>query len=182
MITRANLLYLYSSNARPLYEQDILDVLAAPTRMPLQFRYKARCVERDTRTKWANLTGQKALINFSLQQEAEFHDPAFIPIRLATVTRAFHLGEIYIIQLTLGEYVSLLEPRQGNDKAGLAGPVRRYIEFLSQYNVPMPYDASAGLGTNILKAAGVPLDIQEDEMVLFSRTCRYLQKTLRYSG
>src|SRR6202043_237644 len=80
-----SLLYLYSSNIRPLYEQDILDLLASPHNLLYQFRYEARYVETNTRAEWLSLAGKTALIHFSLQQEAKFHEPAFIPVRLVTV-------------------------------------------------------------------------------------------------
>jgi hypothetical protein len=121
-----SLLYLYSSNIRPLYEQDILDLLASPHNLPYQFRYESRYVEENTRAEWLGLTGKMALIHFSLQQEAKFHEPAFIPVRLATVQRAFHLGDIHVLELNLGAYVALPEPPPAEGEGNLAERVQEY--------------------------------------------------------
>jgi len=173
----AALLYLYSSNIRPLYEQDILDLLASPPGLPYQFRYEARYVDDHTRTEWLGLAGKMALIHFSLQQEAKFHEPAFIPVRLATVRRAFHLGDIHVVELNLDAYVALPEPPQEEGEPNLARPVREYTDYLEGRGVPRPYGPSAGLGENILLRDDLPLERGTDEMLLFSRTCRYLQRT-----
>jgi hypothetical protein len=134
-------------------------------------------VEANTRAEWLGLTGKVALIHFSLQQEAKFHDPAFIPVRLATVRRAFLLGDIHVLELNLRAYVALPEPPPGEGEANLAQRVREYARYLEDRGIPRPYGPSAGLGENILVNEDVPLERDGDEMRLFSRTCRILQRT-----
>ena len=48
---RAELLYLFSSNAQPQYAQDILNVLAAPIGHRMTFRYDSKYVDNTSRDR-----------------------------------------------------------------------------------------------------------------------------------
>src|SRR4051812_47467556 len=100
-------LYLYSSNIRPLYEQDILDLLAAPPGAHYQFRYDERYLNKEAKESWLNLRGTPVLVHYSLQQRARYHDPAFIPVRCGSVVEASRVGRLHVLTFSLANYVSL---------------------------------------------------------------------------
>ena len=103
-------LYLFSSNQSPLYEQDILDVLAGPSGGVHRFRYDIPYVENvsaedgghQTAAKWKEIeTGTPVLILFSLQQAAQYFEPAFIPIRKGEVLKTYVVGSRLFIDFRL---------------------------------------------------------------------------------
>jgi len=93
---------LFSSNQRPQYEQDIIDVLAAPTGSPYTFRYMDRYIE-DRVAAAPPPPGSRALVVFSIQQKARYHDPAYIPIRFGTVRSSTWYGGFLVIDFILGD-------------------------------------------------------------------------------
>ena len=97
MLADSQILYLFSSNQSRLYEQDILDVLAAPSGSLRQFRYFERYVSPTLRANISELEGRVALLHFSLQQEEQYHEPVVIPVRWATVHSAALVGDVYAI-------------------------------------------------------------------------------------
>jgi hypothetical protein len=180
-----SLLYLFSSNFRPQYEQDILDVLAAPRGSLQLFRYESRVCLPDTRQRWDSLVGMRALINYSLQQRAHYFDPVFVPIRLASVTRSFSRGDSYFVEFRVEDYISLPQPtKEESGYLNLAEHVGNYTRLVREARVPHPYTASAGLGKDILPAAEAAnaVDTASDEIVLFERTTHYLQQTASFAN
>ena len=178
MSSDETLLYLYSSNIRPLYEQDVLDVLAAPSNTSFRFRYDEQYINAEALNNWHALKGVKALVHFSLQQEARYHDPAFIPVRLGQVLETSRLGRMFIVTFSLGPYVSLPDPQRDPGGRPLLGDqVRAYRDYLSERGVPTPYEYSAGLGSDVTTRADTPLSRDEDEAQLFDRTVKYLHHT-----
>ena len=106
-------LYLFTSNMRPLYEQDAIDVLAAASGTRYRFRYQSD-TRRDylgtgLRDRWRNnqLAGQPLLVCFSIQQEAGYHPSAFIPVRFGTVVQTRAEGSPHIVDFEIGKYASL---------------------------------------------------------------------------
>jgi hypothetical protein len=172
-------LYLFSSNIRPLYEQDILDVLAAPTGALYQFRYEKRWIGPDSGAGWLTLpAGTPVLVNFSMQQQARYHDPVFFPIRRGTVKQTFAEGDALFVEFLLGELVCLPEPqRDDQGRLLLADEVAKYRSYLSDKSVPQPYGFSAGLGPDIFSDPDSPLDDSADQITRFDRLTRYLQPT-----
>lgn len=182
-MTNSPLLYLFSSNIRPLYEQDILDVVAAPAGGLYQFRYERRWVDPVGRERWLSLPqGTPVLVHFSLQQPARYHDPVFFPVRRGTVKRTFAQGETLFVEFLLGDLVALPEPAKGESgRPDFAAETHAYRSYLERKEAPRPYSFSAGLGPNILSAPESPLDLSSDQVTLFERTTKYLQPTLSFS-
>jgi hypothetical protein len=172
------LLYLYSSNIRPLYAQDIIDLLAAPGGYRYQFRYDQQYIPDFTKQAWSKLKDTPVLVLFSLQQEAKYQPAAFIPVRAGKVHRAFTLGAIYVVEFSLGEYVSLREPEKDDrGRPDMARQVTEFTDYVGRKELPRPYRHSAGLGDDLLKDPGAAVGGETDQMVLFSRTVAYLQGT-----
>lgn len=164
------LLYLFSSNIRPLYIQDILDVLAAPEGTHYRFRYEEQYADAGVRV--AELAGMEALVHFSIQQEARYHDPAFIPIRRGKVVAAASEAGILVVTFELGSYVALkrAEPED------LRSAVTTYTSALAEVGVPRPYDASISVGAD-LRAGVSPFDDAADAAAAFRSTAELLQRT-----
>lgn len=177
------LLYLYSSNIRPLYEQDILDLLAAPAETHYQFRYDERYLNPQARDSWASLTGTPVLIHYSLQQRARYHDAVFIPVRRGTVVEARQFGRLHVLTFALGAYVSL--PAAKTDERGrtLYGEqVRAYTDYLRKQTLPTPYEFSGGMDRDIFQEQPSPLDVTSSQADLFQRTAEYLGQTQSFQN
>jgi hypothetical protein len=182
VLAESQILYLFSSNQSRLYEQDILDVLAAPAGTLRQFRYFERYVSQTFRANVSELEGKVALLHFSLQQEEQYHEPVVIPVRWATVHSAALVGDVYAIQLRMDKWCSLRVPRK-DDGAPTFGDweqkrdiVRRYQQLLADHNVERPYSSSAGIGKDI-RDGHTPLEPTADDALLFNYSAQYLQST-----
>jgi len=124
-------LVLFSSNIRPQYEQDVIDVLAAPDGQLQRFRYAERYVDQTIRNAWANDTlkieeGVEILVVYSIQQPSGYHKPAYVPIRFGSIIRTEKEGSIFLIQFRLDRYAPLDRP-SGND---YGAQVRAFTEQL----------------------------------------------------
>jgi hypothetical protein len=174
------IVYLFSSNIRPLYAQDILNVLASPAGTSYTFRYEKRYVAASLGSRWGQeVVGRKALVHFSLQQEARYQDPVFFPIRLGYVYQVDRLGEdIFLLHFVLERLVSLKEPTD-TDKYGLASAAHAYRTHLRDMigEANLPYQAAVSMGRDITVDPAAPLDAASDEIQLFDRTARYLTRT-----
>lgn len=177
-----SLILLFSSNIRPLYEQDILDVLAAPEGVRYRFRYEDRYVSRVLLDQWGErLRDVPVLILFSLQQEARYHDPAFFPVRLGVVRRAWQEARYHFLEFTIGGYVSLSEPPPDEARRDRRPKwdqrVREFTKYLADQSCETPYAVSASIGPDIINGGDSGLDVKADATVLFERTSRYLAWT-----
>jgi hypothetical protein len=177
-VGRPTWLYLFSSNRSPLYEQDILDVLAAPTGTLYRFRYDTSYVEPTTAEQWPRLADTTVLVLFSMQQEARYHEPAFIPIRNGVVTRTDVVGSRLFVEFRLGQIVALPRPQPG-DPPDYAGRVSAFTAYLRGLATQTPYPSSASLGDPIPATgeSAPPWDADSDEDVLFERSAVYLVRT-----
>lgn len=126
-----NAVCLFSSNIRPQYEQDIIDVAAAPAGHQVRFRYETRYVDDQIREEWSNdqLAGRAALVLYSIQQPQNYHPPAFIPVRHAIVGSSTKEGSVYVIEFRLGAYAALRDPAAANETRGSI--VAEFTERLS---------------------------------------------------
>lgn len=178
-MTEPQLLFLFSSNIRPLYEQDVLDVLAAPSGAVYRFRYENRWIEPDSRERWLNLgTDTEVLVHYSLQQRARYHEPILIPIRRGGIRQTFAEGGTLFVEFALGDYVTLPEPVRTDDGVlDMAAEARRYTDYLAEKDVPRPYSSSAGLGFDVLRDSASPLDLTADQVAAFERLTKYLNPT-----
>lgn len=177
-------LFLYSSNIRPLYEQDILDLLAAPAGHLYRFRYLGwKYVASEVERSWNDLQGTPVLVHFALQQESQYHDPAFIPVRRGEVVLTQRLGDINIIEFTLGDYVALRpsEEKAAEDWQNPAGKVvQDYLSWLNARSVPRPYQHWVGFGPDPGSDNKAPFHQGLDPMILFDRTAKYLSRTASF--
>jgi hypothetical protein len=154
-MTDARALYLFSSNIRPLCEQDVLNVLAAPAGLTYRFRYRKGYLSPELSDAWDSetLMDRTCIIHFSLQQPNQYHDAVLFPLRLGSVTRVTkEAGDIYLIEFTVGRAVSLKQPDTPRtpDPAATARAYRQRVDdyrgYLTDRHVPVPYEASASLG------------------------------------
>jgi hypothetical protein len=168
----AKWLYLFSSNRSPLYEQDILDVLAAPEGALFHFRYDTSYVEAATVTEWSGLAGTPTLVLFSMQQEARYHEPVFIPIRKGVVTQTDVVGSRLFVEFRLGHIVALPPPQPKPDgDPDYAAQVNAFTAYVHGRAAETPYPSSASLGQPIPAATdpAPPWDTSTDQSVLFER-------------
>jgi len=117
-----SILLLFSSNQRPLYEQDIIDVLAAPESSRYTFRYEKRYVDDSASKQWTSLASTPVLVFFSIQQEAYYQPPAYIPVRRGRVVAARSEGDICLVEFELGRIVSLPLPVVEDDPTASSRP------------------------------------------------------------
>ena len=138
--------YLFSSNVRPLYEQDVLNVLGAPVGLHYRFRYGRKRISDDLATAWGDaIVGRTCVIHFSLQQPNEYQDAVFFPLRLGTVVSVEReAGDIHLLEFALGRAIGLREPQAvplGPSEAPVTAyvaEVKAYRRFLEEQRVPFP--------------------------------------------
>jgi hypothetical protein len=182
-------LYLFSSNMQPLYSQHALDILSMPSGGRTTLRYDKKWVNSKAQALWGDdLVGVPVLMHFSLQQGAQYVEPAFFPIRAGRVTSATKEGPYHFVEVDVNDYVSLKAPPSDEDRdwtnEELADNVRSYQRFLKNHNIDRPYPSSAALAQDILTdackevldTAGVG-DPHQLDIELFRRNAVYLQRT-----
>lgn len=175
-------LFLYSSNASPLYEQDILDLIGMPRGGWFRFRYSKDYIEPRVLERWSMLAGRKVLIHFALQQGAKLHPPAFIPVRSGVVVSARTVGTSYILQFELGDYVTPARDQKVEETHGAA--IQRYTKELAVRQIPAPYEYWIGEGPSLAEMG--PLLCQpttdSDEHIVFEDVTRFLNLTESFSS
>jgi hypothetical protein len=167
------ILYLFSSNIRPLYEQDILDLLAHPKGTLFRFRYFKRYVSPELTANPGAVVGMSALVHFSIQDPGQYHEPAFIPVRWAKICATEDVGDVLLLVLRLGAYCALERPIDFRKPEQCGAIVRKY--FAALRGVPQPYNYSAGIGP--LLSTDAPVDPSSDESHLFESLVQFLQGT-----
>ncbi|HTQ69648.1 MAG TPA: hypothetical protein VMI13_13250 [Solirubrobacteraceae bacterium] len=171
-------LYLFSSNASPQYAQDVLNVLALAPGQEYTFRYGERWVHERAQEEWLSLSdhgGVRVLVCFSLQQQAQFQDACFLPVRLGRAARSEIIGSQYFVTFIVDNYAAL--PEAHSDDA-YREHVRAFRDFLPTRG-PVPYDSSATLGKPVVscsETSGV-IDLASSGALLFERSARYLART-----
>jgi len=107
------LVILFSSNIRPQYETDILNVAALASNQRYRFRYEIGYVDPDLQPGLSTdgLAGEEALVVYSIQQTAGYHPPAFIPVRWATIARSWQHGAVFVVEFAAGRFPSIGEGR-----------------------------------------------------------------------
>lgn len=110
-------LWLFSSNRRALYAQDVSNVAALPFGARHHFRYRRNWVGARALTGWEQnaLNDSDALVVFSFQHDAHLHPPAFIPVRAARVTTSEIVGSFFVVDFEIGDYITLLPHSRGGD-------------------------------------------------------------------
>jgi hypothetical protein len=108
-------LWLFSSNRRALYAQDVSNVAGLPSGAHYQFRYRERWLGARASSEWSQLPGKTAVIVFSFQHVAHIHPPAFIPIRLVKVLSCTIEGSFRLVTFEIGRNISLQPYSQSAD-------------------------------------------------------------------
>jgi len=171
----------FSSNLRPRYAQDILNILAAPGGVTYTSRYVRRVVPDALASAWGDqLIGKTVLIHFSLEQPARYHEPVFFPIRSATVTQAHQLGnDLFVLQFALGRMIGLTEPDEHGGDKRFADRAHAYTNFLKDMlgDDAVPYGTYVSGGDDVTRRDAARLDTTDDELQLFERNTRYISRT-----
>jgi len=177
--------FLFSSNQRPQYEQDIIDVLAAPTGSPYRFRYAERYIERAVRDKPPEV-GSRVLVVFSIQQKAGYHEPAYIPVRFGTVKSATWYGNFLVVDFLLADAccAPIRErseaPRKERD-AATRQTVVDFTNFIHQSAVSPKDGKSLSVGS--LPEGQVNRgENEEKKMEVFQNLAELLQRTSSFAG
>ena len=128
-------LYLFSSNVRRQYEQDVIDLLSYPKFAGFRFRYEEKYVDPEIRDRWSDDSlahETRVVVIFSIQEPNGYHKAAFLPVRVGTVQQSGVEGSIYYIDFSLEEYVELasVEASEKNDDKDLR---RRVVRAFSDY-------------------------------------------------
>jgi hypothetical protein len=178
-------LYLFSSNSRPLYEQDVLNLLAAPIGYAYSFRYRRRWVAENLRPDWEanSLVGRRVLVHFSLQQPNQYLPTVLVPFRVGTVARtSVDAGDILMIQFSVGSDVVLTMPPAGSpdEHRSVASAVSTYANELILAGIQAPPNAWASRGADLSQDSGSSLSIAANEGAAFAQTVRILGGTSTY--
>jgi hypothetical protein len=173
------MLFLFASNLRPRYEQDIRDILALPQGMLWHLRYLRHYVSPEAQKAWETLSGQTVLVNYSLQQAAQYHDAAFVPVRLGRVSSTSVEGNFWFVQFTLEDYISLPQP---TGDGTMSSWVRTYGQYLRRKGIEIPYSYWVSVGDSIIEDESAPIDTQSDPTSLFERTTTYLHATSSFEA
>ena len=181
-------LYLFSSNAQPLYAQHALNILAMPAGARTTLRYSSKWVNDQAKETWGpELDGCPVLMHFALQQQAHYVAPAFFPLRTGEVVKATKLGQYHFVDVAVRDYAALKWPMSEEEgswqESELAGPVDAYRRFLQQHNIGRPYPSSAALGVDVLEQARSEVidtasagDPDQRDTECFRRNAEYLQR------
>jgi hypothetical protein len=184
-------LYLFSSNAQPQYAQDILNALAAPIGYRMTFRYDSKYVDAAAHAVWnkEHLANEPLVVHFVLQQSHEYFTPVLFPVCTGTVLDAFREGDIHLVEIAVGDVLSLAAPtpdvqnpqremhpertaayRQALEGHALAVPYNKYA-IKSDYNVLTDANASVVQAPN-------PQAVPE----VFRLTTSYLSRTETFAS
>ena len=190
--------YLFSSNIRPLYEQDILNLVAAPEGLTYRFRYKPNYVEDRLARLWGKteLEGRRCLVLFSLQQPGEYQDAAFVPVRLGQIRKTWReAGPIFVVEFRVDRAVSLAVPvnqdpsrdvpalrTRSGDADWYRQKVRDYRAWFTEQTVGCPYGPSASLGPDPVAAPEGPVAVGNDEGLVFQASTEYLAGTSSFQN
>jgi hypothetical protein len=100
-------LLLLSSNIRRRYAEDILTALALPEGAVIQFRYDAEYVAPTLQQKVANkeIIDCQALLYFIADESSP--SPFLMPVRVATVTHAENVADMFVLRLRALGYPDL---------------------------------------------------------------------------
>lgn len=145
-------LYLFSSNLQPVYVQNVLDVIAAPSNSVHVLRYQSKWLPQDTRDRWNDaMRGQPVLLHFSLQHANQLFQPEFVPLRTGLVDRVKRDGDFFRVWVRItGDAAPRLDPDDATDDKTIGNRVRAYRSMLAQRSIPHPYAVSAALGPDIM--------------------------------
>jgi len=179
---RGQRLYLFSSNMQPLYAQNILEAIAAPTGQVATFRYGTEWLNEAAEENWSQLENVPVLIHFSLQHEAEYFEPALFPLRSGWVVEASMEGSYRFVEIELGQDVSLRWDEENpaphrRDSQRFLPSLGEYRSFLDSNGIVHPYGGSATLGPDVLSKASHLLESSAHTAEHFARNANFLART-----
>lgn len=174
-------LCLFSSNIRPQYEQDIIDLAAAPAGHIFRFRYESKYIAEAVRDNWESnkLVNASVLLIYSIQQPQGYHQPAFLPIRKGQVVRSRRDGSVFFIDFRLGDYAPLREPAGDETRGELV------VAFTEALRDALPGSPGADQGMRYSASAGeVPPELlsTDDPSRAFEGLVTYLAGTVSFSS
>jgi hypothetical protein len=175
-------LILFSSNIRPRYEQDILDVVAAPRGHVFRFRYETKYVPDHLVQQWSGVATREVLVVYSIQQPAQYHDPAYVPIRLGEVVRTSRDGSMLTIEFALADYRPLRKPEAESERGdGVRAFTKSLCDRLASVGHP-----GAENGKRMSVSEGVlPTELlppPSDPAADFETLVEYLAGTIAFAG
>jgi len=123
---------LLSSNLRRRYAEDILTALALPEGALIQFRYDAEYVAPSLQQIVANgrVIGAKVILGFIA--DASSPAPFVVPVRIATMTHAENVADMFILRLRVGDYPDLADSPMS--LAEINTESKRFYDKLVQLN------------------------------------------------
>ncbi|MGH3119053.1 MAG: hypothetical protein ACRDQ2_18450 [Gaiellales bacterium] len=174
-------LCLFSSNIRPQYEQDIVDVAASPAGHVFRFRYESKYIDDAVEDDWLSnkLVGTDVLLIYSIQQPQNYHPPEFVPIRSGKVVRSSQDGSVFFVDFKLGDYSPLREPKAGETRGTVVA------EFTAALGAALPGSPGAAEGKRYSAASGsVPAGFLAigDPSTAFERLASYLAGTVSFAA
>lgn len=121
-------LTLFTSDSRPRYATDILNVLALPCGFPYHFRYDTKYISSELKNEFENLSpaGTKLMIAFKDESVTSIDTPFMVPIRWAVLQNIELLPDFYIVNFTLDGY-PVYSKEYTVEKAAIADQCRKYL-------------------------------------------------------
>lgn len=145
-----DLLYLFSSNARPLYARDVEVVAGLPAGCVFKFRYNEGYVQAAIKDRWRadTLKTHQGVVVFSMQHPAKYHPAVLIPVRQVEVVRTWVDGTTYLVEFRLDRYAPVAGGsnkegstiRKFNDELGAVLAENRPDTGVSAVLAPAVYD------------------------------------------
>jgi len=178
-------LWLFSSNSRVLYSQDVSNVAGLPKGAYYQFRYREQWLGNLAAAEWGQLQGKTALVVFSFQHSAHLHPAAFVPIRMVKVASSGIEGSFRLVTFEVGENVALLPHSRSSADADASPSIgRRCQEFSRAVEDELSSEGYPGGTANRSAAIGSSLSDWFDNALgpveTWERTVDYLAATGSY--
>lgn len=97
-------LTLFTSDSRPRYATDILNVLALPIGAFYHFRYEAKYLTSEIQNEFENQTPEGTRVLIVFRDETAAESPFMVPVRWATVNSVERISDFYVIRFCLEGY------------------------------------------------------------------------------
>jgi hypothetical protein len=145
---------LLSSNVRRRYAEDILTALALPEGAVIQFRYETDYVAPGLQQIVANgkALGETAMLGFVA--DADTPTPFLLPVRIATITHAENVADMFVLRLRVGGYPDLSDNPM--NLAEINSESAKFYTKLVQLNSGHYYPAAVKFPNLHLSSAGDP--------------------------
>lgn len=174
-------IFLLSSNIRPQYEQDIVDVVASAQGSLKRFRYEEKYVEPALRADWTDnkLVGRECVVVYSIQQPSGYHEPAYLPIRRGTITRTSSSGSLLVVEFQVGSYAPLRSPTDNESRGEL---VHAFTVEFSETAAGHPGSHNEKERFSAVSASPSGITVGNTEDHGFERNVQYLSNTVSFAS